>query len=115
MSFCNGYDNKKQFIVSQLKWTGIYILVGGAIALILSFPASLFAALGVFGLLNIVRTRIMLKRSGPDVKGLFKSFSSVSGNSEQHNPVRYYCMNCGKEHREISCPICGSKMKRAGL
>ena len=115
MSFCNGNDNKKQFLVSQLKWTGIYILVGGAIGLILSFPASLFAALGAFGLLNIVRTRIMLKRSGPDVKGLFKSFSSMLGNSEQYTPVRYYCMNCGKEHREISCPVCGSKMKRVGL
>lgn len=115
MSFCNGNNNKKQFLICQLKWAGIYILVGGAIALILSFPASLFAALGAFGLLNIVRTRIMLKRSGPDVKGLFKSFSSVSGNSEQYTPVRYYCMNCGKEHREISCPVCGSKMRRVGL
>lgn len=115
MSFCNGNNNKKKFLISQLKWAGIYILVGGAIALILSFPASLFAALGAFGLLNIVRTRIMLKRSGPDVKGLFKSFSSLSGKSEQYTPVRYYCMNCGKEHREISCPVCGSKMKRVGL
>lgn len=115
MSFCNGNNNKKQFLISQLKWAGIYILVGGAIALILSFPASLFAALGAFGLLNIVRTRIMLKRTGPDVKGLFKSFSSLSGNSEQYTPVRYYCMNCGKEHREISCPVCGSKMRRVGL
>lgn len=112
MSFCNGNDNKRQFLVSQLKWTGIYILAGGAIALILSFPASLFVALGAFGLLNIVRTRIMLKRTGPDEKGLFKS---LSGNSEQYTPVRYYCMNCGKEHREISCPVCGSKMRRVGL
>lgn len=109
------YDDKKQFLVCQLKWMGIYILVGGAIASILSFPVSLFVALGAFGLLSIVRTRIMLKRTGPDVKGLFKSFSSLSGNSGQFNQVRYYCMNCGKEHREISCPVCGSKMKRVGL
>ncbi len=115
MGFCNGKDNKKQSLVSQLKWAGLYILVGGAIALILSFPASLFVALGAFGLLNIVRTRIMLKKSGPDVKGLFKSFSSLSGNGEQHTPIRYYCMNCGKEHREFTCPVCGSKMRRVGL
>ncbi|HKG87762.1 MAG TPA: hypothetical protein VKA95_05500 [Nitrososphaeraceae archaeon] len=25
-----------------------------------------------------------------------------------------YCMNCGKEHNEITCPNCGSKAKRVG-
>jgi hypothetical protein len=23
-------------------------------------------------------------------------------------------MNCGKEHKDISCPNCGSKMKKVG-
>jgi hypothetical protein len=32
----------------------------------------------------------------------------------QQRPLKYYCMGCGKEHREISCPNCGSKMKRVG-
>jgi rRNA maturation endonuclease Nob1 len=39
--------------------------------------------------------------------------SSMSGN-DQHWSLRYYCMVCGKEHKEIACPNCGSKMKRAG-
>jgi hypothetical protein len=106
-------ENKKYFLIGQLKWMGVYAVVGGAIALVLTFPLSLFVALGMFGLLNIVRTRTMLKRTGPDVKGLFRSLSSLSSDSGLYNQVRYHCMRCGKEHREISCPVCGSKMKRA--
>jgi DNA-directed RNA polymerase subunit RPC12/RpoP len=29
--------------------------------------------------------------------------------------LRYYCMNCGDDHREIACPHCGSKAKMVGL
>jgi rRNA maturation endonuclease Nob1 len=41
-------------------------------------------------------------------------FGSLSSDSNQYRPLKYYCMNCGKEHREIACPNCGSKMKRVG-
>jgi hypothetical protein len=58
----------------------------------------------------------MLKRSGIDMKGLFKSLSSASSSSSMYgyNPLKYYCMSRGKEHKEISCPNFGSKMKRVG-
>jgi hypothetical protein len=56
----------------------------------------------------------MLKKAGVDIKGLFRSFSSASINGVQYTPIKYYCMSCGKEHREIACPNCGSKMKRVG-
>jgi hypothetical protein len=56
----------------------------------------------------------MLKRAGVDIKGLFRSLSSTSMGGGQYSPVKYYCMSCGKEHREIACPNCGSKMKRVG-
>jgi hypothetical protein len=46
----------------------------------------------------------MLKRAGVDMKGLFRSFSSASMNGGQYTPIKYYCMSCGKEHREIACP-----------
>ena len=88
--------------------------IGGTIALVLPFPVSLIAALGAFVLLNFIRTRRMLKKNGVDIKGLFRSFSSASINGGQYSSVKYYCMNCGKEHREIACPNCGSKMKRVG-
>jgi hypothetical protein len=108
------YNNNKQFIIYQLKWMGIYISIGAAIALILPFPLSLLVALGAFFLLNLIRTRRMLKRAGVDVKGLFRSLSSASMGSGQYSPIKYYCMGCGKEHKEIACPNCGSKMKRVG-
>jgi hypothetical protein len=82
----------------------VYIAVGAALALVLPFPVSLFAALGAFVLLNFIRTRRMLKRAGVDMKGLFRSFSSASMNGGQYTPIKYYCMSCGKEHREIACP-----------
>jgi len=92
----------------------VYIAMGAAIALVLPFPVSLFVALGAFVLLNFIRTRRMLKRAGVDMKGLFRSFSSASMNGGQYTPIKYYCMSRGKEHREIACPNCGSKMKRIG-
>jgi hypothetical protein len=108
------YNNDKQFLIYQLKWMSVYIAMGAAIALVLPFPVSLFVALGAFVLLNFIRTRRMLKRARVDMKGLFRSFSSASMNGGQYTPIKYYCMSCGKEHREIACPNCGSKMKRIG-
>jgi hypothetical protein len=108
------YNNDKRFLIYQLKWMSVYIAMGAAIALVLPFPVSLFVALGAFVLLNFIRTRRMLKRAGVDMKGLFRSFSSASMNGGQYTTIKYYCMSCGKEHREIACPNCGSKMKRIG-
>ena len=34
--------------------------------------------------------------------------------SDNNRGLKYYCMSCGKEHREITCPYCGSKMKKVG-
>ena len=46
------------------------------------------------------------------IKDMFGSISSpMSGNNRG---LKYYCMSCGKEHREIACPNCGSKMKSVG-
>ena len=29
--------------------------------------------------------------------------------------LKYYCMSCGTEHKQVTCPKCGSKMKKVGL
>ena len=113
MSFPN--SNNKQFLMYQLKWMGIYIAIGGAIALILPFPVSLLAALGAFVLLNYIRTRRMLKRAGVDMKGLFKSlFSSTSIGSAQYSPLKYYCMSWAKNIGKSHVLIVVRKMKRVG-
>ncbi len=111
------YSDDKQFLLYQLKWIGIYIALGMSIALVLPFPVSLVVALGAFLVLNFIRTRRMLKRAGiEDIFKFFKSKSSSAAPSSSvyggYSQVKYYCMRCGKEHREIACPNCGSKMKR---
>ena len=110
------YSNDKQFLLNQLKWMGVYIAIGVGIALVLPFPISLAGALGAILLLNYIRARRMLKRAGmKNMKEFFKSLSASSSSTYGgYSPIKYYCMSCGKEHKEIACPNCGSKMKRAG-
>lgn len=107
-------DNNKRTLSYQIKWFGIYIGVGLFLSILLPFPISFFVYLAVFLIINFVRTRLRLKKMGISMKSLFKQSSSILDGSTHTTTVRYYCMSCGKEHREIACPKCGSKMKRIG-
>jgi hypothetical protein len=111
------HNEDKQFLIYQLKWIGVYIAIGFVISLVLPFPISLIGVLGAFIFINLIRARIMLKRLGIDMNGFFGSLSTSSSSSPSthgYRLLKFYCMSCGKEHKEISCPNCGSKMKRAG-
>jgi hypothetical protein len=47
------------------------------------------------------------------IKDVLNSLSSsMSANNQKL--LKYYFMNCGREHRNIACPSCGSKTKRIG-
>jgi hypothetical protein len=94
----------------------LYIAIGFISALLLPFPISLLGAIGGIMLVNFLRTRFMMKKMGISMKGLFGSLrsSDVSPSMYGYNPIKYYCMSCGNENKEISCPKCGSKMKRVG-
>jgi hypothetical protein len=94
----------------------IYIAIGFIAAMLLPFPASLVVAIGGFILVNFLRTRLMLKKKGISMRGLFGSLrsSDASPSMYGYNPIKYYCMSCGNEHKEIACPKCDSKMKRIG-
>ena len=99
--------NNKQFLFNQIIWMGISIGISLAISVILPFPISLLAIIGIFILLNYyMRKRMMRKMGG----GMFGSMSSMFGD----NSLKYYCMSCGTKHNQSSCPKCGSKMKRVG-
>jgi rubrerythrin len=37
---------------------------------------------------------------------------SETGNATS---LKYYCMSCGTQHKDINCPNCGSKMKKVGF
>jgi hypothetical protein len=110
------FNNNKHFLLYTLKWMSVYIAIGFIAALILPFPVSLVGAIGGFMLVNFLRTRLMLKKMGISMKGLFDSLrsSDASPSMYGYNPIKYYCMSCGNEHKEIACPKCGSKMKRVG-
>jgi hypothetical protein len=109
-------NDNKHFLLYSLKWMGLYIAIGLIAALLFPFPLSLVGAIGGFMLVNFLRTRLMLKKMGISMKGLFGSLrsSDASPSMYGYSPIKYYCMSCGKEHKEISCPNCGSKMKRVG-
>ena len=49
------------------------------------------------------------------IKGWYKSLSSSGfggSNDYGYHPLKFNCMNCGKEHNKIACPRCGSKAVR---
>ena len=113
--------------MNQLKWTAINFTVAFIIMLFLPFPADLVLALIAFLVLGWYRRHLLLIKLGKKnptstvtgfefkkIKELYKSNISDSIDYGQ-SKVKYYCMKCGNEHREIACPKCGSKMKRVGL
>ena len=109
-------NNNRHFLLYTLKWMSIYMAIGFIAALLLPFPVSLIGAIGGVMVLNFLRTRFMLKKMGISMRGLFSSLrsSDMSPSTYGYNPMKYYCMNCGNEHKEIACPRCGSKMKKVG-
>ena len=107
-------DHTKRFITHRLKWPVIYVGIGIVLVLVLPFPYNLASVTALFVLINFLRGRSILKRYGgtSGIKDLFGSLSSSMSRDDESRPLKYYCMNCGEEHREIACPDCGSKMKR---
>jgi hypothetical protein len=121
----NGGNSNRQIQTNYWIWFIGYMGIGLAISFVVPFPISLVMALLVYFGLNAVRMHIVLKRQGMPggIKGLYKSMtSSLSGSWNNNNagagmgysPIKYYCMNCGYEHKESACPKCGSKAVRIG-
>jgi hypothetical protein len=123
-------SNYKQLALNELKWLTIYLGVAFVIMLFLPFPVDLAVALLAFLALSWYKRNLLLRKLGMEnaisndtgfefkkIKEFYKSiFSNVSHSTDYgQGQVRYYCMKCGNEHREIACPKCGSKMKRIGL
>ena len=123
-------NSKKQIQTSYWVWFIAYMGIGLAISFVVAFPMSFGIALLVFFLLNAARMHIALKRQGMPggIKDLYKSMTSSLGGSWNngiarggaggmgmgYSPIKFYCMNCGYEHRENACPKCGSKAVRLG-
>ena len=107
-------NDTRRFIIHRLKWLGLYFGIGFTLIFILPYPYDLVSVIVLFILINLWRGRVFIKKYGGigGIKDMLGSLQSpTSGNNR---PLNYYCMVCGKEHREIACPNCGSKMKRVG-
>jgi hypothetical protein len=104
-------DDTKRFLIHRLKWLAIFMGISLILIFLLPFPYDLFSVLGLLVLVNLLRA------SG-GIKGIGDKLGSVSqpipDDSQQYRSLRYYCMSCGKEHKDVTCPNCGSKMKRTG-
>ena len=107
---------------NQLAWLFVYLSIAAVLSFILPFPISWGVLLIVLISLNIIRAEMALRKAGiGGIKGWYKGFSSLgfsrgwgaSNNSSTYKPLKFYCMNCGNEHKKITCPKCGSKAVRA--
>jgi hypothetical protein len=107
--------NNRQFLVSQIIiWMGVSIGISLTISMLVPFPISLVAIIGVFILLNFYMRKRMMRRIGMGGGGL-GMFGSMSPSSMVgDSSLKYYCISCGTQHKQAACPKCGSKMKRVG-
>jgi len=105
-------NNTKRFILETLMWIGVYFGLAFIISLLIPFPYSLIAVVIAIIGLGFYRRRKYFRRAGlgspPESSYLSNFFGSKSG-------ISFYCMNCGAKHNLISCPRCGSKLKKAGF
>src|ERR1700739_1810060 len=90
----------KQFFVNQLVWIGISFGISITISMLIPFPISLVIIVGTFLLLNFyLRRRMIAKLGGLNssiMGGMFSPTSNYSG------PMKYYCMSCGAQHKQIA-------------
>jgi hypothetical protein len=108
----NLYGNNRSHIGNMFIWLGIYMGISLAISFVLPFPMSLLAMFVPIIGIDYIRARYIMKKMGiTNIRQMFGSFSASQTGDEA---LKYYCMSCGTEHREASCPKCGSKMTRVG-
>src|ERR671910_92008 len=114
--------NNNQILSNYLFWLCTYLVLVIAIVFIIPFPFSFYLSMIVLLLVNIVRRKAALRKSNKSIlRAVYDWFSSF-GDTDKfnrtirfwYNPIKFYCMNCGKEHGKIACPRCGSKAVRVG-
>lgn len=121
----NNVDNNKNNSIQNnnyLIWLLVYIGFGFAISFIIPFPISIGVLFIGLILLNICRADRALKKQGKGgIKEMYKSMSSSANQSSGlgaagfgYNTIKFYCMNCGYEHKNDACPKCGSKTVKVG-
>jgi hypothetical protein len=103
----DGKEMNKTLI--QVIRLGIFLAISIGISMILPFPLSFIVIIGFFILISMYGRNTIMKRMG--VWGDNEAGMFPPGGITDNRPLKYYCMICGKEHREAFCPNCASKMK----
>ena len=102
----------KQFHINQLVWLGISFGISIVISMLIPFPISPVVIAGAFLLLNFYLRRRMMARMVNSTSIMGGMFSPTA--AYNNSPMKYYCMSCGTQHKQVACPKCGSKMRRIG-
>ena len=110
--------NESPFGRKYLAWFFVSVVTVFMVSLVLPFPISLVVSIIVILALSVIRADIAMRKAGMGgIKGWYRHItSSESGRQDSYllDPIKFSCMNCGKEHNKTACPICGSKAVRAG-
>ena len=126
-------NNLSKFNRSSVVWFVIYIGIALAISFTVPFPLSLILYTGIYLIFQTYRIKSIRKRFYHTTnfnqtekitknKGSNKFSNSISNTLFGGNqfpqigsqPLKFICMNCGKEHSDRACPICGSTAVRLG-
>ena len=103
---------------NSLIWLSISMAIIIILHISLPFPMSFIVSIIAIISLNIYRNDMALRKAGMGgVKGWYKPMSSsgfgprwgTGMNGSGYQPLKFSCINCGNEHKEIACPNCGSK------
>jgi hypothetical protein len=105
-------SNTKKFLLETLLWIGIYFGIAFIVSRFLPFPYSLIVIVVAVIALGIYRRRRQLRKAGQDSSQSSPYFGNTFGSQKS---INYYCINCGTKHNQVSCPNCGSKLKKAGF
>jgi uncharacterized paraquat-inducible protein A len=119
-------NNKMQIKISILKrmlkpgkqssmvWIGIVLISSLVLSMFLPTPI----AIGIFILwaLFVYLSWVLRRFIGGKQKSLRNTSNTYSSyNYIENAGLNYYCMMCGKSHNDKSCPVCGSKIKKASF
>jgi hypothetical protein len=101
--------NARNSSSNQLLWMLISIGIAIPIGLLIPFPMSMLVVFIAILAMSYFRINYEMKRAG--INSLRQMFRTLSNPQNRYQSLKYFCMSCGFEHREISCPKCGSKIK----
>jgi len=126
-------NNLSNFNRSPIVWFVIYIGIALAISFTVPFPLSLILYTGIYLIFQTYRIKPIRKRfyhttnfnqtdKNTKNKGSNKFSNSISNTLFGGNQfpqigsqlLKIIYMNCGKEHSDRACPVCGSTAVRLG-